>query len=69
MALTKKATLGLAILLMVVFQDVAGLSVDPVMTVIFAAITAVDLALLAVGAARTQPVAGWLREHWWPELR
>jgi hypothetical protein len=40
-----------------------------VMTVVFAVITAVDLALLAAGAARMRPVASWLREHWWPELR
>jgi hypothetical protein len=67
--LTKKATLGLAVLLMIVFQRADGIPLNPAMTAIFATITAVDLALLAVGTARTQPVAGWLREHWWPESR
>jgi hypothetical protein len=67
MMLTKKATLGLAILSMIVFQLASGQPVNPVMAVIFAVITGVDLALLAVGAARMQPVnAGWLRAHWWP---
>jgi hypothetical protein len=69
MVLTKKATLGLAILLMIVFQHADGIPVNLVMTVVFAVITAVDLALLAAGAARMRPVASWLREHWWPELR
>jgi hypothetical protein len=68
--LAKKATLGLAILLMIVFQHAGGISVNPVMTAVFATTTAVDLALLAVGAARTRPVsAGWLRAHWWPESK
>lgn len=67
--LTKKATLGLAIVLMIVFQRADGITVNPVMTVIFAATTAVDLALLVVGAARMQPVTGgWLRQHWWPDV-
>jgi hypothetical protein len=61
LVLAKKATLGLAILSMVVFQVAADEPVSPVMTVVFAAITGVDLALLAVGAARMRPVAGWLR--------
>jgi hypothetical protein len=53
--LTKKATLGLAILLMVGFQRADGIPVNPVMTAVFATITAVDLVLLAVGAARMRP--------------
>jgi hypothetical protein len=70
MVLTKKATLGLAILFMIVFQRAAGESVSPVMPTIFAAITLVDLALLAIGAARMQPVsAGWLRQGWWSKDR
>lgn len=65
--LAKKATLGLAILLMVVFQRAAGEPVAPVMVAVFAVITAVDLAVLAVGAGRMRPVAGgWLRAAWWP---
>jgi hypothetical protein len=40
------------------------------MTAVFATVTIVDLALLAVGAARMRPVTtGWLRAHWWPESR
>jgi hypothetical protein len=63
--LTKKATLGLAILLMVVFQRADGIPVDPVVTAVFTTITVADLALLVVGAARMRPVAtGWLHEHW-----
>jgi hypothetical protein len=67
MVLAKKATLGLAILLMIVFQHATGELVNPVMAAVFAVITAVDLALLAVGAAGMRPVPGdWLRAHWWP---
>jgi hypothetical protein len=66
--LVKKATLGLAILLMIVFQRADGIPTNPVMTVVFATSTAVDLVLLAIGAARMRPVTtGWLRAHWWPE--
>jgi hypothetical protein len=66
--LVKKATLGLAILLMIVFQHADGIPTNPVMTVVFATSTAVDLVLLAIGAARMRPVTtGWLRAHWWPE--
>jgi hypothetical protein len=37
------------------------------MAVIFAVITGVDLALLALGAERMRPVnADWLRSHRWP---
>jgi hypothetical protein len=66
--LVKKATLGLAILLMIVFQHADGIPTNPVMTVVFATSTAVDLVLLAIGAARMRPVTtGWLRARWWPE--
>ncbi len=65
--LAKKATLGLAILLMIVFQRADGIPVNPVMAAVFATITAVDLALLTVGATRMRPItAGWLRKYWWP---
>ena len=68
--LAKKATLGLAILLMIVFQHADGIPVNPAMTAVFACTTAVDLALLTVGAARMRPVPeGWLRAHWWPESK
>lgn len=53
--LTKKATLGLAILLMIVFQRADGIPVNPVMTTVFTVITAVDLTLLALGAAGRRP--------------
>jgi hypothetical protein len=67
MVLAKKATLGLAILSMIVFQRVAGEPVNAVMAVVFAVVTVVDLALLAAGAARMRAIAGgWLRAHWWP---
>jgi hypothetical protein len=70
MVLAKKATLGLAILSMIVFQRVAGEPVSAVMAVVFAVITMVDLILLAVGAAAMRPITGgWLRAHWWPAGR
>jgi hypothetical protein len=67
MVLVKKATLGLAILSMIVFQLAADEPANPVMVAIFAAITTVDLTLLAVGAARMRGSANpWLRRQWWP---
>jgi hypothetical protein len=62
LVLAKKATLGLAILSMIAFQFAAGDPVNPVMAAVFAAVTVVDLVLLAVGAARVRPVTrGWRR--------
>jgi hypothetical protein len=67
MVLVKKATLGLAILSMIAFQLAAGQPINPGMALIFAVITVIDVTLLAVGAARMQPVTGpWLRPQWWP---
>ena len=67
--LTKKATLGLAILAMIIFERDAGTPVNAVMTAVFAAITLIDLGVLAVGAARVRDDAGdWLRREWWPHM-
>jgi hypothetical protein len=66
MVLVKKATLGLAILSMIVFQLAADQPINPAMAVIFAVITGIDVTLLGVGAARVRPVTGcWLRPQWW----
>ena len=66
LVLVKKATLGLAILSMTVFEVADGLPVSPAMTVVFAGITVVDLVLLTVGGARMRPsTATWLRRDWW----
>jgi hypothetical protein len=65
--LTKKATLGLAIVAMIVFQSAAGEPVGAMMTAVFAAITAIDLGVLAFGATRVRDDSGdWLRRGWWP---
>jgi len=65
--LAKKATLGLAIIAMIVFQRAAGVPVNAVTTAVFAAITAIDLAVLAFGAVRVRDDTGdWLRRGWWP---
>jgi hypothetical protein len=65
--LAKKATLGLAIVAMIVFQRAAGVPVNAVMTAVFAAITAIDLAVLAFGATRVRDdTDDWLRRGWWP---
>jgi hypothetical protein len=65
--LAKKATLGLAIVAMIIFQHGAGIPVNGVMTTVFTAITAIDLGVLAFGAARVRHDTGdWLRRGWWP---
>jgi len=68
--LAKKATLGLAIIAMTVFQLAAGEPVGAVMTAVFAAITLVDLGVLAIGATRMRDdTDDWLRRGWWPQVR
>src|SRR5439155_14141050 len=66
LVLVMKATLGLAILSMIVFAAVAGVPVNPTMAALFAVITTADLALLAIAGTRMRPVDNtWLRRESW----
>jgi hypothetical protein len=67
--LAKKATLGLAIVAMIIFERAAGAPVNAVMTTVFAAVTGLDLGVLAFGATRVRDETGdWLRREWWPQM-
>jgi hypothetical protein len=65
--LCKAFTLSVACLFMAGFMVADGHDTDPVLLVMFVALTALTATLLALGVRRLRPVpAGWLRRGLWP---